>query len=431
MPFEYRDPDGIIELRGLIGRPGLARRSRAWETFIINRRPVHVPVLVRAVEDAWQGRLMRGEYPFALLYLGIAPHLIDVNVHPQKLELRFWNDSQVYRTVRQAVTEALESAGHVQLVDGEATQSDAEARTPEQAQSKVDERPSTSDKQQTQDSGWIQPPLHDTQPRRPERPDSGAAAPSWPAAERPSGIPFAYAPRDGAYAPGSQHATTAPRSAESLGEAREEAGDDERRALCQRLVEARLVGVLFDTYLILETADACYLLDQHAAHEKVLYERLLASESGSQQAASFSHALLSPLPLELGPADLARLLAERNSLEALGYRFSDDAAPALVAIPTQAPTHQPLARLMQVLDHLSSEPVDQTLESDREAQLLALATRACKAAVKAHDRLDHMELVALIEQLAMLDQPFQCPHGRPIVVRMSLGEIERRFRRIV
>ncbi|MDI9469580.1 MAG: DNA mismatch repair endonuclease MutL [Bacillota bacterium] len=412
--IHYDDPDGIIRLDGLLGEPGLTRRSRSWQTFVINRRPVQVPALMRAVEDAWQGRLMRGEFPFALLHLALPPQLIDVNVHPQKLELRFWNDSQIYRTVRTAVTEALEAMSYAGLEHSDTAAESAQTDTVREAS-----------------------------------PPTAAPAPTVPIPVRSPGAawqptPVREASRPPLHAPESQPASafTVPEEAPLQLELRDMAADTPTAApaappprdrLLTRLLEARFRGVLFDTYLILEEGEDVFLVDQHAAHEKILYERLLAAADEENQDSVWKRQpCLTPLPLSLTAARRALLDSNLDLLEALGYSFaeSDSGALSLTAVPA-ASIAEPVGSLLELLDDLEEERLAPDSGIRHEERLLRFATHACKAAVKAHDRLHEQEVAALLEQLVTLREPFQCPHGRPVLIRDSRLDLERRFRRIV
>ncbi len=426
--FRYDDPDGIVQIEGLLGEPGLTRRSRSWETFVINRRPVQVPALLRAVEDAWQGRLMRGEFPFALLHLTLPPQLIDVNVHPQKLELRFWNDSQVYRTVRSAVGEALEAMTYAGLEDG-----DAERELYPDLPPATEVPPA---------SGAVRSAPQPETTALPELPDisgTGSAAVvaegPGPQSPHPSALPpFAAVPE----APVQLHLSDVV-IAEDGGRPDDPAAAPPLQArdrLLARLLAARFRGVLFDTFLILEEGEDFFLVDQHAAHEKILYERLLSTAAARAEAGPDAlwrrQPCLAPLPLSLTAARRALLDSQLDLLEALGYSFERNPENefSLTAVPAAAAA-EPVRSLLELLDELEEERPAPDSGSRHEERLLRFATHACKAAIKAHDRLHEREVLALLEQLAGLAEPFQCPHGRPILIRMSRTELERRFRRSV
>lgn len=426
--FRYDDPDGIVQIEGLLGEPGLTRRSRSWETFVINRRPVQVPALLRAVEDAWQGRLMRGEFPFALLHLTLPSQLIDVNVHPQKLELRFWNDSQVYRTVRSAVGEALEAMTYVGLEDG-----DAERELYPDLPPATEVPPA---------SGAVRSARQPETTALPELPDISGTGSAAVVAERtepqsphPSAPPpFAAVPE----APVQLHLSDVV-IAEDGGRSDDPAAAPPLQArdrLLARLLAARFRGVLFDTFLILEEGEDFFLVDQHAAHEKILYERLLSTAAARAEAGPDAlwrrQPCLAPLPLSLTAARRALLDSQLDLLEALGYSFERNPENefSLTAVPAAAAA-EPVRSLLELLDELEEERPAPDSGSRHEERLLRFATHACKAAIKAHDRLHEREVLALLEQLAGLAEPFQCPHGRPILIRMSRTELERRFRRSV
>ncbi len=462
LTLSYEVPDDPIQITGLLGQPSLNRRSRLWEHTIINKRPVIVPSILRAVEDAYQGRLMKGDFPFAILQLEISPELIDVNVHPQKLELRFWNDQQVYRTVRQAVEKALEK--HTYISYGAEVEKSPLLQLNDEPSCIVQpnnqdvsiSNPSQYKQQQTlsNEHNVYTSKHHEVSYLTPEAkafqqwelstpPRSNSLGSLGDSLKKEDAYPLAQKFQVGAnktYLPADE---SGPSDSPVL---RPESGSDEsseeRRWVLTQFLQAKWVGTLFHTYLLFEKDERYFIVDQHAAHEKILYERLLAHASEHQGTGGLGQHLLFPLDLSLlNSVELGLIRQHQQALEAIGYAFTweHEQAKALECVPYRIETEKStpgrqqniVETLRLLLDRLAQEPYGDKPTLDEAAYRLYFATKACKAAVKAHDHLDAKEVEILRQELVSLVDPFQCPHGRPIFIMRHLQELEQAFKRIV
>ncbi len=385
--------DDAVKVAGFVGLPAFPRKSRAAQTLFVNGRLVRSRAVSSALDRAYETLLMKDRYAFAVLSLTLPPSLVDVNVHPQKMEVRFWNEGAVFSAVHAAVRDALRAGLAI----------------PEAPQQGREEATSPEDR-----VAPARPPVYEQVPIAPlplrdnaslagsDRPAAGASAPSAPQPQPATPVQPASPPAE---APATGMPSAAPRVSD--------------------LVAARLIGTLFDTYLLLQLDDDLLLIDQHAAHERILYERLVERVERRETAAQ---PLLVPLVVEMGPAAQAAALASADALRGLGFDF-DAFGPhsvALRAVPVPYRALDPKAAFLAAVDGLEHvSPQDP--ESIREM----LHTVACKAAVKAHDVLDATEAEALLADLRAIENPYTCPHGRPVVIRMPRRELEKRFKRIV
>jgi DNA mismatch repair protein MutL len=358
--------EGDLALRGYSSRPDRHRPTLSGVHLFVNRRPVRDRLLRHALAEVYRELLPRGRHPSAVLFLELPAEAVDVNVHPAKWEVRFADPQQIHRLLRHAVREAV-----------------AERR-------------------------WLGGGGGAPAPRPAWRgAATGAAARAagqgdWVFAERP-------APDDAATRalPGLEVAA-AP-------------GDAEGRL---RFGDLRLLGQLLATYLIVESKDRLLLVDQHAAHERVLYERLRADwRSGAVE----SQGLLAPAAVQLAPSGLEALLANAAHLERLGFDvegFGADTA-VLRALPALLAERDPAGLLRDLADELAAEGGTATLEAaDR-----LFASLACHSARRKGDVLEVREQRALLDALDAIPWAPSCPHGRPVAVPIELAEIERRFAR--
>jgi DNA mismatch repair protein MutL len=381
-----------IKVRGFAGKPILARSGRGEQTIFVNDRIIRSKIISAAVDEAYKTLLMRGKYAFVVLLIYIPSALVDVNVHPQKAEVRFWNDSEVFRAVYHALQGALMTESFV---------------------------------------GEIQPGSDETAPK---------TTPSTSEIGRTGSDPnINIYSVESSFAPGVF--ADRPVNSESIQQMilpndeitanRPEGAIDTSSARDKALTEvknARTIGILFSTYILLESEDNLILLDQHAAHEKVLYEKLLKEDSLRDHSAVPSQQLLAPSVLALTASDTDFIEENREKFRELGFDF-DQIGLREIAI-RYAPSFLEEREVNSVFIDVAESLKFETDSSD-DKYLLSLATAACKAAVKAHDRLDPTEVRALIDRLTELDHPFSCPHGRPIIVRYSKKSLEKEFKRIV
>lgn len=366
--------EGPVRLSGMLTKADGARHNRARQVFIVNGRVIQSPVLRAAVDEACRSFFMKGRFTQLVMQIAIAPNLLDVNVHPQKTELRFWDDQSVFRAVYHAVKNTLESSSAI-------------------AETVLQKKETTTNKDQ-------QLAFDTSRTIVPDR-----------------------------YPVASKQITDTPLSHE----VRDEPAKNEDHDDLKRLKDARFIGALLNTYLLLEDGESLILIDQHAAHERILYEALLLKRNERSDHKVTSQTLLAPLHIEVNEREMALLEKETEHFLALGFDYEvfGDRSVALRAVPMTA-IHtrislEPKAAFIAGLDRLMTAEESGVVADDSEV----LHDIACKAAVKANDRLSEREVYLLIDQLTTLTNPYHCPHGRPVALRLTRRDIEKRFGRIV
>jgi DNA mismatch repair protein MutL len=361
-----RAVEGALRIDGFVSRPDAQRSNAAGLHLFVNRRPVRDRLLRHALLDAYRDVLPRGRFPTALLFLEVPPEAVDVNVHPAKWEVRFADPASVHRLVARAVRAALE------------------------------------------ERRWIAP---------------GAAPATGPPASRPHFVAEPRAGSDWIFA-GADGGRSGEGATASLFPA---PGGTNAPAL--RFGDLRLLGQVLATYLVAETSDGLVLIDQHAAHERVLYEGLRASwrEGGVAR-----QPLLITETVELAPARVARIAAAAEPLLRLGFEVDafGEGAVAVRAIPALLSGHDPVSLLRDIADSLDTDPGgDAGALRHSEAADTLFASLACHAARRAGERLESREQQALLAALDTIPFAPTCPHGRPVAVPIARGELERRFGR--
>ena len=411
--------DGIA-VRGFVSAPHAGRGSRAMQFFFVNGRPFRSATMLTALEQAYKNTLLTGRFPACVLYLTLSYGKVDVNVHPTKSEVRFSEEKKVFDVVYYAVLSALAEQNGRNTAEIRLSPTTQRVAAPQP-------RPDFYQKmssEQFRSSGLARtaaPPAQtriDLSPRPAQTftlRDEGApytSSPRVPAPEIPR-IPAQSAPEP-AVPPQPAHPATAP--AEANTPAPEPAPAEPAPA---EPADFRVIGEALDTYILVETADALLLIDKHACHERILFDRLL-----SGLGAQMSQTLLTPVTWSPGAED-AELLEENSALLAeAGFeleRFGEDGV-ILRAVPADADGDE-IALLEALTDALRSGKPE-----DRRETLCH--TIACKAAIKAGSRSDPAELEALARRVVSGEVRY-CPHGRPVSVKLTKAELDRQFKRIV
>ncbi len=388
---DAEDAGARVEVSGLVSAPSAHRAARTALHLVANGRPIASRALAFAVERAYEGLLPSGRHPAGVVRIEAPPEQVDVNVHPQKAEVRFRHERFVASSVTRAVREALAGAGVAAWPEaglGVALPGDG-------AGSEV--RSVIAGAQAA--SGVLLPAdLANYAPAPWRLPEDG---------ETSEGAWFDKLTTNGNGNGAGQHA-----EAEEASAAREPSGTGTLRALGQ--VDA--------TYLVAEGPDGVVLVDQHAAHERVLYERVLAERAARGR--SESQPLLAAVVASLSGRQAALAAEEGAALEALGWALepTDGAALIVRAVPAALGTQDPARALVEFLDRLEAE--DRLSGPDRAA-----ATLACRAAVRAGDRLEAPQQRALLEALERCTHPQTCPHGRPTLLSLTREALDRSFGR--
>ena len=377
-----------MRISGFIGKPVIARGNRNFENYFINGRYIKSRLISKAIEDGYKSYMMQHKYPFTLLHFTIEPELIDVNVHPSKMELRFKDGEAVYQMVYHAVTSALSGK---ELIP---TASLPEPRVPNQ--------PEISNQPESQSQPEV--------PGRPEPFEKKRMEAMGIVKEPPS--PYGKEP-------------PVPPSAEEKKEEQLELFDG--RLLSEEARKRhRLIGQVFDTYWLVEYDGSLYIIDQHAAHEKVLFEQNFASLKSREYTSQY---ISPPIILSLSMREAELLNRSIDVFRQVGFEIEPFGGSefAVRAVPGNLLSLAKKELLMEMIDSLSEEGGRIAPESVYDR----IATMSCKAAVKGNTNLSFAEADQLIDSLLKLENPYQCPHGRPTIISISKYEMEKKFKRIV
>jgi DNA mismatch repair protein MutL len=388
--YEVHAPQGSTTLRGWIADPACERGNAKMQYLFVNGRWIRDRSLGHALQEAYRGLLMTGRYAVAFLFLDLPPDQVDVNVHPTKVEVRFRDSNALHHLVFTAVRERLRRANLTARLQVPSTL----------AAPKPTGGPTAGEEDLWPEMPVFPPlrPLARPEPAFPGPPPATMAVP-----DSPPVLPQAN---------GQEHApVTPPPSVPPPSFAS----------------PASFKAIqLYDTYLVLETAEGMLVIDQHALHERVLFEELKQRlRTGPLE----MQRLLIPEPVDLTPEAAARTLECREALADLGLEVSDFGGGTLLlsGYPAILSRQSPRAILQKVVDHLVAKdrlPSREVLLND------LLSLMACHAAVKAGDRLTPEEIAALVARRSLADDTHHCPHGRPTALLFSRHELERQFRRV-
>jgi DNA mismatch repair protein MutL len=425
LPVSY-NANGI-QISGFVGEPIISRGNRNFENYFINGRYVKSNIISKAIEDAYKDFTMQHKYPFTVLHLSVDGETVDVNVHPTKMELRFSNQQQVYNCVCEAVGKALhqeELIPHVELPDPHPP------KAAEMPESKV---PSSGEKGK-KDLDYFMTKMRERvlsyheqnsaaevkdrkEIFKPERQaDRIKEAVNYRKTIEEKEIPAPARP-------------PVPESVQQQVEQKTEQLNffDEKLLTKKAVAEYKIIGQVFETYWLVEFRDDLYIIDQHAAHERVLYEKTLAG----MKTRDFTSQMISPpiiLDLSMKEAQLLNKYIDRFTR--IGFEieeFGQDSY-AVRAVPDNLFSIAKKELLMEMIDNLSDELATEITPDIIDEKV---ASMSCKAAVKGNMKLSAAEVETLIGELLELDNPYHCPHGRPTIIAMSKRELEKKFKRIV
>ena len=431
-----QDESGGYRVSGLVTPPRACRASRGMQFFFINGRFVKNRTMMAALENAYRGTLMQGKFPGCVLALDMPAQLVDVNVHPAKTEVRFSRESDVFDAVYRAVKGALAQPG-----SGEQHFSFAKQTAMEEPAERVEQLDLSMPVKQpaiTHDAppapavkpgasvaglgGWgseptVPRPISAPAARPPFTTASVSAASVQQDTLRSEPLPLnggpSSKPVESVAEPGFSQAQTPPAVQKEEADVQVEA----------QQAPLEYIGEAFKTYIITQRGDELCLIDKHAAHERILYERLAAGYG-----AASSQLLLAPVTVNLSASETAALLENADLLNTAGVQVEDFGGGTMLvrAVPADVPVTDVEGLLCELADRLAKGAKD-TVSEKTEAVMHSIA---CKAAIKAGDRSDRRELMALAQGILNGKVPPFCPHGRPVVLKLTKKELEKQFGRL-
>ena len=392
--YEVTGKSQDIEASGFIGKPDICRGNRTYENYYINGRYIKSSIITKAIEDAYKGFIMPHNYPFSAIHFKINPAVIDVNVHPTKMELRFSNNEYIYNFVYDTCLKALKSK---ELI--------AEVSVPEPANA-------------------VKEPINVV-----KEPEKVVEKPANPIKANDCRLTAQRLPEPFEIKRSQQmvREDKVKYEEERKAEAPKQLNLFENKLLDESSRNKyRIIGQLFETYWLIEFEDKFYIMDQHAAHEKILYEktmeRLHNKTMGTQM-------ILPPIVLSLNMHEEEIYRNNADIFKSLGYEIEEFGGSEykVTGIPAGLPKMDYKQLLIDVLDGLSEE------NANKEPDIITekVASMSCKAAVKGNNRLSFSEAFELMDELMKAENPYNCPHGRPTLIMMSKYEIEKKFKRIV
>ncbi len=404
---------------GYVGHPQTTFANRRSELFFVNGRILESPVLTGALEAGYGTDLMQHRFPFGILFLNMPASLLDVNVHPAKKEVRFSDPETVYAFIRSSVQDAL---ARREMIHREHFLTGSEERILRREEDRTRQKDLREE---------VRGEIFETGKKTGQMPE--------PQIKRYDGDGFLFedhtVPESPAPALPEEEHDAAPGGKTGYqdlvipegqpgGEVREPRLFTEENAR-----SFRLIGQVFKTYWLIESGRELILVDQHAAHEKVNFERIMKQLSDASGAPVPSQLLFPPILVNLTGAEESILLPNLESFEKIGYRIEPmgGSSYALRAVPLALFGADPEALLKDTLADLAEEKKNAV----PGVLVSRIATMSCKAAVKGNRPLSEEEARALIDELLSLDNPYHCPHGRPTMITFSQYELDRKFKRIV
>ena len=370
LPLEFEDED--IKLWGFVSKPSAIRSSRSWQTFIVNGRIIASRAIAKAIDNAYHALIPKSGYPLIALNIEVPQHTIDVNVHPQKTEMKFEDESRIFKAVYKAVLDAVRPKGQVGQLGQLAAQADHVQQHVEKG---------------LQELNFGQPVMNF--PLREEKP-----AMTW------------------------QEGTIALAQDKSVKSVQSVVDEEEKLPTAGMIP----IGQVDDTYIIAQDGDSLYIVDQHAAHERVLFDRFSAQAEHipSQQ-------LLVHLILDFSTHESQIIEENLELLAGLGFGLEPSGPNQfrLMEVPVDVPSSQAEEFIREVL--ASMEELHRPTAA--ELRQAVLATTACKAAIKAGFKLNYRQMEILLQELNDTAMPYTCPHGRPTIIKFSSDELAKMFKR--
>ncbi len=421
----------LFEVTGFIGKPNVSRGNRNYENYFINGRYIKSALLSKAIEEGYKGFMMQHQYPFCVLYIQINSELIDVNVHPTKMELRFTQNETIYKSLYEIIKNALSHREFIPQVPVSDEKKQCEVR-PE-----VKTAPEPFEVRRLNDvrkAVSVDSPYERKYPERIHENTNYQSAPVQNSSVSANRVFERLAKDKNESFKPKQTVIAATKEIVSNecvpGEAQKPVYEQQQLDTDFLTEDARkqhkIIGQLFDTYWLVEYEEKLFIIDQHAAHEKVLYEKTMEK---LKEKSFTSQTVSPPIILTLNHEETEMLEKYKKELTSFGYEIEPFGGKeyAITAIPADFSDVDMKSMFIDMLD-------DFTNIGGAQAPVMIMekvASMSCKAAVKGHSRISTQEASHLIDTLLTLENPYQCPHGRPTIIAMSKFEIEKKFKRIV
>lgn len=436
--------DGLV-MKGYLGKPVITRGNRNFENYFVNGRYVKNAMLSKAIEDAYKDFLMQHKFPFVVIHFQVDGEKIDVNVHPTKMEMRFQRQQDVYNIVYEGVHRTLLEPELIPQVEAPAPKVISQPKSespfllkPKTAPQPMEKKP--EEKEEPHDEAYFIKKMKERVLSYHQRNSSAEVA-----KKEQIFRPQAQAERiKDALARAKEVEKQPQKQAEEQPELIRETPVYETKPVTEekaeqlnlfeehllkreKKAEYKLIGQVFETYWLVEFENSLYIIDQHAAHERVLYERTLKEMKNREFTAQY---LSPPIILSLSMQEAQVLNENMDRFTRIGFEIEPFGGEeyAVRAIPDNLFGIAKKELLLEMLDDLADG-----ISTSMTPELIdeKVASMSCKAAVKGNNRLSAQEADALIGELLLLENPYHCPHGRPTIIAMTQRELEKKFKRIV
>ena len=450
--IEVQSREVFCTLSGYIGKPVISRGNRGMMNYFINGRYIKSPIIHRAIEEAYAPYSMQHRYPFTVLHIQIDAKYIDVNVHPQKMELRFNNEKEVFQSIYHGISEALrhrefipdvtfhsekkeekkKAQPHIEPFEvkrqaqmnasGHLTPKDSLKALETLSKDLSDQKGSLEKQAVSQKTPFDE---KETKERQKSGEDTSSMVQQQTASENPVTLHIPQEHTKSMVAEKAEYNTS--RSVPVTNVVQQDLFEEGiLSAKAQK--EVKIIGQVFSTYWVLQYEDKMYMIDQHAAHEKVLYERFMKE---LEQKKIMTQYMNPPIILSLSMVQQQAVEENLELLESLGYQIENFGGKeyAVNGVPANLPNVGSKDLLIEIIDSMTAEISGKS----RTPQMLKekIASMSCKAAVKGNNKLPREEVEELLKELMTLENPYHCPHGRPTMISMTKSELEKKFKRIV
>ena len=429
-----------LHIEGLLGKPSLTRSNRQYEIFFVNGRFVRDSLLSRALEDAYKPFLMQHKFPFAIVFLHLSPNLVDVNVHPQKLEVRFQNREKIYQALFDCVSKTLSKADLIDHSPLSLFQKEKEEKSTtflspssqlwekkaEQKETPENISENISEKAQFRTEATEKTHFSSETPELNQQKDeTGEEKLIYEEFDLTKGIRLEEEKAS------EKEENTVPKEEQFFTESEKLPSAEQESLFSPSFFseegekEFRLIGQVFQTYWLIEFQKELFIMDQHAAHEKVNFEKM---RKKTLEKPGISQGIL-PKTMIFNAKEEELYEKTKDYFTHLGYRIrkEEEKRYALEGIPADFPSLDAEMLFHEILDALAEEGN----LSEAESVYNKIASMACKASVKGNQLLSFQEAEALVQKLFTLENPYACPHGRPTIVAFKKQDLEKMFKRIV
>ena len=409
----------LFKLRGFIGKPIISRGNRNYENYFINGRYIKSALIAKSIEEAYKGFMMQHQYPFCVLYFEMNSDLLDVNVHPTKMELRFSQNEEIYRSLFEIIRNTISHRDFIPEVpvqeEKKETIPSVPKHTPEPFEIKRRNQEAFFEKMKQTNAS----PLTVQEENLFAKPVTESDTEKVTDNLTESDMGIVLDTKEVSHTKSSDAAIVyEQQNLEQL---------DSHFLTKDARKKHKIIGQLFDTYWLIQFEDKLFIIDQHAAHEKVEYERLMKQ---FYEKSVVSQRLMPAIIVSLTGQEESILHTYEDAFAQLGFEIDAFGGNeyALRSVPVDLYGCSERELFLAVLDELSQETGNRGSFQVIEEKI---ASMSCKAAVKGNNRLSFQEAEKLIDELLTLDNPYNCPHGRPTIITMTETDLEKKFKRIV